>query len=234
MPGPLTHSRHRLSRARLGALAVALVGLLALSGCDVSEDADVDRGRDLFLSKCGTCHALAQAGTSVNIGPDLDAAFARARADGMDSDTVEGVVQKQIAHPRIPNVPEDSPLYSKVYMPPDLVTGQDAEDVATYVASVAGVPGAKPPNLTISQLFTEQCGICHAFKAAGTTATTGPDLDAVLKGEDADFIHKQIVDPNSEIAKGYPPNVMPDSFEQTLGPEKVQDLVDYLLQNIGK
>jgi mono/diheme cytochrome c family protein len=230
VPGPLN-----AHRARLAALAISVIAALAVAGCDVSEDADVDRGRELFVAKCGTCHTLAQAGSGANIGPNLDAAFARARADGMDSDTIEGVVQKQIAHPRIPNVPEGTPEYTATYMPPDIVEGQDAEDVATYVGSVAGVPGAKPPPLGDSQnVFTTKCGICHTLKAAGTTATTGPDLDQVLAGKDATYIEKQIVDPNSEIAQGYGPNIMPQDFRTTLPPDVLKALVDYLVQSIGK
>ena len=231
MPGP-THSRHRLSRGRFAVLAVALFGLLGFAGCDVSEDADVERGRALFLSKCGTCHTLAQAGSLANIGPNLDAAFARARADGMDNDTIEGVVQQQIANPR--TVEEGIPEYDRIYMPPELVTGQDAEDVSTYVASVAGVPGIEAPQLEPEQLFTEQCGICHAMAAAGTSGTTGPDLDEVLAGKDAAYIEEQIVDPNSEITPGYPPDVMPGNFEQSLSPEDLQGLVDLIVRSVGK
>ena len=159
--------------------AAALVGALAVAGCDVSEDADIERGRALFQQKCGTCHALAQAGTSAQVGPDLDAAFAQARADGMDNDTIEGVVQTQIETPRF--IEEGAQNYDRVYMPAEIVTGQDAEDVATYVASVAGVPGAKPPQLAPPELFAEKCGICHALAAAGTSSATGPDLDQVAR-----------------------------------------------------
>ena len=175
MRPPLTRSRRRIAPARLGIAAAAIVGALAVAGCDVSEDADTERGRALFQQNCGTCHALAQAGTSAQVGPDLDASFARARADGMDNDTIEGVVQTQIESPRF--IREGSENYDRVYMPPEIVTGQDAEDVATYVASVAGIPGAKPPQLAPPELFAEKCGICHALAAAGTSSATGPDLD---------------------------------------------------------
>ena len=37
---------------------------------------DVARGRVLFIQKCGTCHKMAEAGTTAQIGPDLDDAFA--------------------------------------------------------------------------------------------------------------------------------------------------------------
>ena len=115
MRPPLTRSRRRIAPARLGIAAAAIVGALAVAGCDVSEDADTERGRALFQQNCGTCHALAQAGTSAQVGPDLDASFARARADGMDNDTIEGVVQTQIESPRF--IREGSENYDRVYMP---------------------------------------------------------------------------------------------------------------------
>ena len=204
-----------------------------LAGCDASEDADLERGRALFQQNCGTCHALAQAGTSAEVGPDLDAAFARARADGMDSDTIEGVVQKQIENPYDIKIPEDDPEYNRVFMQADLVTGQDAEDVSAYVASVAGVPGVRAPELPPQQLFTERCGSCHVLGAAGTSGQTCPDLDEVVAKESERYIQEQIVDPNSEITPGYQPNVMPADFEQTLSSKELKGLVAYLFKNSG-
>ena len=227
-----SRSRRRIVPARLGIVVAALAAAVAVAGCDATEDADVDRGRALFQTKCGTCHTLAQAGTGANVGPDLDAAFAQARADGMDNDTIEGVVQGQIENPR--EIDPGAENYDQVFMPAEIVTGQDAEDVATYVASVAGIPGAKPPQLASPQLFAEKCGICHALKAAGTTATTGPDLDEALAGKDAAFIEESIVDPDKVIAQGFSPGTMPQSFETTLSEQDLKGLVQYLLDNVGK
>jgi len=226
-------SLSRRALARPAALAVAVAALATLAGCDASGEADLERGRALFQSKCGTCHALAQAGTSTEVGPNLDAAFAQARADGMDNDTIEGVVQGQIANPRVPNIPEDHPEYTRVYMPPEIVTGQDAEDVSAYVASVAGVPGIEAPKLPPGELFTERCGNCHAFARAGTTGETGPDLDEALAGDPKGYIEKQIVDPDTEITQGYEPGIMPSDFEAQLSPEELKGLVDYLFKNAG-
>lgn len=231
MRSTLSRSRRRMTRARLGTVLATLATALVATGCDATEDANVERGRALFQQKCGTCHALAEAGTSSTVGPDLDASFAQSRADGMDNDTIEGVVQTQIAAPRF--IEEGASNYDKVFMPADLVTGQDAEDVATYVAGVAGVPGAKPPQLAPPQLFAEKCGICHAFEAAGTSATTGPDLDESLAGKDAAYIEEGIVAPDKVIVQGFPPGVMPQDFETTLSPEDLEGLVQYLLDNIG-
>jgi mono/diheme cytochrome c family protein len=78
-------------------------------------------------------------------------------------------------------------------------------------------------------LFTsEGCGGCHAFAAAGTSATVGPDLDEALQGKDAAFIRESIVDPNAEIAQGYAPSVMPGNYGQELSAKQIADLVAFL------
>jgi cytochrome c oxidase subunit II len=83
-------------------------------------------------------------------------------------------------------------------------------------------------------LFTQQCGSCHQLADAGTQGEVGPDLDKVLAGKNADFVHESIVDPNAEIAPGYQPNVMPGNFEQLLTEQQLQSLVDYLVKAAGK
>jgi hypothetical protein len=60
---------------------------------------------------------------------------------------------------------------------------------------------------------------------------TGPDLDEVLPGQDEAMVRESIVDPNKVGVKGYPPNVMPANFEQTLSPKELEDLVKYLLES---
>ena len=72
------------------------------------------------------------------------------------------------------------------------------------------------------------CGGCHTFAAAGTTGTTGPDLDEVLAGKDAAFVEQSIVQPNAEIAEGYSAGVMPQTYGEQLSPKQVDDLVAFL------
>ncbi len=220
----------RRGPARLGAVLLVLGGLAFVAGCDASEDADLDRGRALFLQNCGTCHTLAEAGSSAQVGPNLDSSFAQARADGMDNDTVEGVVQQQIANPRVTK--EGASNYNNVFMPAELLTGQDAEDVATYVASVAGVPGAKPPELGEPvDVFTEKCGSCHTLEAAGTAGQVGPVLDQVLPGQAAAQIEESIRDPSAKISAGFQ-DQMP-MFDEAQIPEKnLRELVDYLIKSV--
>jgi cytochrome c oxidase subunit II len=78
------------------------------------------------------------------------------------------------------------------------------------------------------------CGTCHKLADAGTTATTGPELDKVLKGKDAAFIKESILDPNKVIAPGYQPNIMPPNFGDTLSAEQVDALVQYLSKVTNK
>lgn len=76
------------------------------------------RGRELFGQSCNQCHTLAAANTVGKTGPDLDrlkpnkavvlAAIQQGRARGMGT------------------------------MPADIVQGQEADDVASFVAAVAG------------------------------------------------------------------------------------------------
>jgi cytochrome c oxidase subunit II len=92
--------------------------------------------------------------------------------------------------------------------------------------------GAAPDG---KQVFTESgCGGCHALADANTTGGTGPDLDKVLPDKKAAFIKQSIVDPNAEIAPGFPPNIMPGQFGQTLQPAELDALVKYLDEVAGK
>jgi mono/diheme cytochrome c family protein len=214
-------------------LVLALLGglVLAVSGCGTTT-ADPARGRTLFVQKCGVCHTLAQAGTTAEVGPSLDAAFSAARAVGENSDTIEGVVKAQVEFPR-PN--NGNPAVS---MPRDIVTGQDLNDVAAYVGEWAGVPGAKAPEVEGgpgAQVFANNgCGGCHTLAAAKSSGVTGPNLDEVLPGQSAEKIKEDIVNPNAEIAKGYAANIMPQEFGKTIPANELEQLVEYLQETAGK
>lgn len=124
-------------RRQLAAVSVAVfVAALVAAGCgSVGYSAgtgDRTKGKDLFIQKCGSCHTLADAGTKGQIGPNLDNAFAESRRNGLGQSTIVQVVRGQIAYP-IMQTSTGAPG-----MPKNLVEGQDAEDVASYVGEVAG------------------------------------------------------------------------------------------------
>jgi mono/diheme cytochrome c family protein len=123
-----------------GVLALLLLGAaLALAGCGGEEitdfeGADVANGKQLFVQgpgggqpSCGGCHTLADAATVSQVGPSLDDAFQRLREEGFEESTIFAVTLDQIDLAAPP-------------MPADIVTGQDAVDVAAYVARFAGKP----------------------------------------------------------------------------------------------
>src|ERR1700756_4309543 len=73
----------RVFRSTVALLPLALV-LFALGGCAVKHPtADLVKGKQLFIQKCGVCHTLNHAGTTGTIGPNLDVAFHQDRADGI-------------------------------------------------------------------------------------------------------------------------------------------------------
>ena len=136
----LSGASYRLPAVRLRALIAVAAGgalLTGAAGCSLEEqgDADLVAGKKLFVEKCGSCHRLARADTRGTQGPNLDEAFAQAIASGMGRDGVQSAVHDQIITPA--KLAKDNPAY----MPPKLVTGDDAVNVAAYVAEVAARPG---------------------------------------------------------------------------------------------
>ncbi|MFL5846315.1 MAG: cytochrome c oxidase subunit II [Solirubrobacteraceae bacterium] len=97
----------------------------------------------------------------------------------------------------------------------------------------AGTEG-KTADADPKKLFAEgngtaiACGSCHTLADAGTTGQTGPNLDEALASDDAAAIKQMIVDPNAEIYPGYPKGIMPGDYEQTLSPDELDALVNYL------
>lgn len=86
-------------------------------------------GRELFAQHCGVCHTLAAASTVGKVGPDLDMLQPPA-----------GLVLHTIANGCLQNAVGNSPETCLGYgtMPADLVQGQEAADIAAFVARVAG------------------------------------------------------------------------------------------------
>lgn len=206
--------------------AVALLALsVAVAGCNsnkVDSQADLVNGKTLFVQKCGSCHQLAHAGTAGVTGPNLDDAFRQARRDGM-GDTIQGVVQSQIAFP-------SQKLYPKNFiMPKNLVSGMNARDVAAYVAYVAAEPGKDQGSLANAgggtdgkSLFSTTCGSCHTLADAGTKGAVGPNLDQ-LKPNLA-LVTKQVTNGGG----GMP------AFGGTLTPAQIKLIAAYVSQVAGK
>ncbi len=198
------------------ALATALLGAGCGTGGKADPTADTQAGKALFTSKCAGCHTLGDAGATGTIGPDLDAAFGPSRAQGFKQSTIQNVVLLQIRDASKP-------------MPDNLVKGQDAQDVAAYVAAVAGTPASiaasKPPSALGNDgkaIFQSECASCHTLKAAGATGTVGPNLDQ-LKPAQARVV-RQVTNGGA---------VMP-AFKGKLTPAQIAAVATYVSSNAGK
>ncbi len=115
----------RRPKGSLAAAIAAVTMVVALPGCRTKDTTgDVVNGKKIFVAKCGSCHQLSRAGSKGVTGPNLDAAFRQSRLDGFPRDTIRGVVHEQVLYPGKAGT-----------MPAKLVTGDDAWDVASYVAA---------------------------------------------------------------------------------------------------
>jgi mono/diheme cytochrome c family protein len=231
-------------RSLLAGVSIAL-STLALGGCAIKHPtANLAHGKLLFVAKCAACHTLSHANTSGTIGPNLDDAFRQDRVDGVKSTSIQGLVDYWIRFPSTGGA-----------MPARLYDGQQAQDVAAYVAAVAAGPGQDTGALALAggvtgttpadgkQVFTGigGCGSCHVLAAAGSTGTVGPSLDMRLKADCATPQSKQIrgatyqqcirtaiVDPYKYLPSGYRAGVMPSNFGHTLTPTEITALVNFL------
>ena len=99
-------------------------------------------------------------------------------------------------------------------------------------------PRARRP--TDKTLFAEgngdatACGACHTLADAGTSSTTGPNLDEVLPGQDAAAIEQSITEPSARVSEGFQDGIMPPNYGDTLSPEELDALVEYLGEVAGK
>jgi sulfite dehydrogenase len=147
-------------------------------------------------------------------------------------------VRGQIAYPEKP-------------MPPNIVRGSQADDVATYVAQCAGVANCgvrastqsaapAPPSSTTTaatpsapsgssalaagkKVFqTAGCASCHTLKDAGSTGTVGPNLDQLKPA-------KAIVQHQVEVGGGAMP-----AFKSTLSAQQIDAVATYVSSVAGK
>jgi cbb3-type cytochrome c oxidase subunit III len=219
-------SRRRLSAAVGGVAVVLLLSACGTGGSVVNAPADKENGRKVFQTTCAGCHTLAAAGSTATIGPNLDASFAEARSEGFKESAILDIVHDQIKFPGQYPVSTSNPNFLKANMPANLVTGQDAIDVAAYVAANAGLQGfaqaAAVSGTNGKQIFVAKCGGCHTLRAAGTTGTQGPNLD-VLKPA-FPRVKKQVINGGG---------IMP-AFKGVLNDAQINAVAKYVAEHAGK
>jgi mono/diheme cytochrome c family protein len=162
------------------------------------------------------------------VGPNLDDAFSSDKTQGFSEQTMADIVRGQIAYPEQP-------------MPANLYRGQDARDIALYVARCAGnascgvtAETSKPATGTTTTTGTTTkpdgkavfasagCAGCHTLKAAGSTGNVGPNLDQ-LKPSKATVKHQV------EVGGGAMP-----AFKGQLSDAEIDAVAGFVSSNAGK
>ena len=218
---------------------------LAVAGCGAVgrvTTGDAAHGKELFLAttksgfSCASCHTLADAKSTGTVGPNLDDAFSSDKQQGFAVQTIRDIVRGQIAY----SDPEGA-------MPPNLYRGQDARDIAFYIAQCSanpncgvtaetaappassgggsqsgggGTTAAKPNGKHVFE--TAGCASCHTLKDAGSKGTIGPNLDQLKPSE-------SIVQHQVETGGGAMP-----SFKDKLSAAQIAAVAQYVSSVAGK
>ena len=123
----------------LGSVTVAVVVFFAFWGIQRSGEprgaqavpARYETGKELFDVNCGTCHTLAAAGTDGNFGPDLDTLLYPTGNDGSSVKATKmrvlGAIEQGVDSSTTPG-----------RMPAGILAGEQAEQVAEFVAAEGG------------------------------------------------------------------------------------------------
>jgi mono/diheme cytochrome c family protein len=88
-------------------------------------------GRTLFAENCSTCHTLAAAHSAGKVGPNLDALIS-----GINGASPAETTKNRITF--IKSAIVQGRARGNGQMPAELLDGQDAQDVAAFVAKAAG------------------------------------------------------------------------------------------------
>ena len=225
---------------RVGVLGAGLAAAALLAaGCGTGGVAsaggapDTNNGQQLFSEKCGACHTLQAAGTSGTIGPNLDNAFAASVAQGYKQSSIENLVLDQIrlGSGTVVTYTTNKKFTPGTPMPAYIVKGEDAIDVAAYVASVAG-QGGFTSSASFASFGTDGakifkgagCAGCHTLAAAGSTGTVGPNLDQLASVLTVAVVAKQVTNGGA---------VMP-AFKGKLSAAQIQAVAQYVASSAGK
>ena len=226
-------------RAAGGAFFAALIVVVA-SGCGTggpTSGGNASAGKKIFLAegRCGSCHTLKDAQSRGTVGPNLDAAFAQDKAEKFKLSTIENVVHDQIKYPTAGSA-----------MPANLVKGQQANDVAAYVALCAAstdkqaCPGIATTGTGGQGLYASLgCQSCHSLDGSKSTGPTFKGLYGskvqLTNGKtvtaDEKYLLDSILDPDLDVVKGYQPGVMTSVIKKGQVPkDQAQQLVDFIKQ----
>ncbi len=140
---PAKRSTRAAFVALLATVAVAAAGCGAVNHITNGQvaSANIGEGKALFVKNCSACHTLADANASGVIGPNLDDAFRYDKLQGFKLSTIRDVVRGQIAYATsVTGADDPGTTTPSAGMPDNILRGEQARDVAVYVAQCSAVP----------------------------------------------------------------------------------------------
>ena len=217
-------------------------------------------GREMFASNCAQCHTLKSANAVGKVGINMDKVrppaalvlnainIGRARGMGsMPAQLLVGADAKDVASfvaataGRDPGSNTATASSSSAAAPAPAAAAPAAAKTPAAPAEKTATSGSAAPKVAAidaKALFVNgagsatACGACHTLAAAGTNGQTGPNLNKFIEaGDTKAAIKDMIVNPNSEIAKGYAKGIMPLDYGKTLSAAQIDALVDYIYKD---
>lgn len=213
-------------------------------------------GREMFASNCAQCHTLRSANAVGKVGINMDKVrppaalvlnainIGRARGMGsMPAQLLTGADAKEVASFVAATAGRDpgsntsaTATAAPAAAAPAAATPAKTTGMGTKTTSTTAAP--KTAAIDAKALFVNgagaatACGSCHALAAAGTNGQVGPNLNKfIAAGDTKAAIRDMIVNPNSEIAKGYAKGIMPLDYGKTLSAAQITALVDYIYKD---
>lgn len=95
------------------------------------------------------------------------------------------------------------------------------------VAAVDTQPAVVDPLVAEGEALATSNG-CVACHTTNGVAGTGPTWKGLGETRDAAYLRQSIVDPNADIVAGFSPDIMPQTFGDTLTDDQINALVAYI------
>ncbi len=227
---------------------------LSLEGGNVTPEQLVKAGEEIYKGKgtCTVCHRIGQKGTRA---PDLAGigGTAAKRKSGM---TAKAYLIESLIEPAASLVEGYPAIMPKADKPPIGLNRSELWALTAFLESLGGTVTAKlddipksagvasagtgtlsgeiklPGDPKAGQAVFMGKGACVACHKAGPIGASpvGPDLSEIAKIQTPEYIMAKILKPGAMgTVSGYPPNVMPPTFGQSLTAQEYTDLVAFLL-----
>ena len=183
----------------------------AQASTSAEAEADPERGRELFLANCSTCHGANAAGSQD--GPSLIGVGAAS----VDFQVGTGRMPLQNSSPQ---APEKDPSF----------TDQEVADLSAYVASLAPGPAIPDPEeieplldddeliAEGGELFRVNCAMCHNTVGAGGALTRGKYAPGLQETTPKHIYEAMVTGPQS----------MPVFNDANITVEEKQAIISYL------